>query len=296
MKQEAELIYAAKSLLGEGPYWDDTLEKLVWVDIEGCSINLLDPLRKENEEILVNKKIGCIVPREKGGAVVALENGIHFLNYKTRELVFIADPESHIPKNRFNDGKCDGAGRFWLGTMAKNQKDEDAYRAGSLYRMDEKLQVDRIIQQVTISNGIGWSPDYKEMYYVDTITRQLVTYKYDLKSGEISKPKITIVIPKEEGVPDGICVDAQGMIWIAHWGGAMVSRWNPKIGKCMEKYKIPTPHVTSCAFGGDNYDELFITTASVGLGEREKNSLYAGGIYRIELNHTKGLPTCCFKG
>ncbi|MCT4619830.1 MAG: SMP-30/gluconolactonase/LRE family protein [Marinisporobacter sp.] len=292
MKPKAELIYPAKSLLGEGPYWDEALKKLVWVDIEGCSINLLDPRKKENEKIDIHKRIGCIVPREKGGAVIALEDGLYFFDYQTKEVNFIDDPEKHILANRFNDGKCDSAGRLWVGTMAKNQQDEKAYGAGNLYRMDKNLQIKRMIKDVTISNGIGWSPNNKEMYYVDTITHQLVTYEYDLKNGEISNPKTTICISEEDGVPDGICVDAQGMIWIAHWGGAKVSRWNPKDGKCIEQYEIPTPLVTSCAFGGENYNELFITTASVGLEE----NIYAGGIYRIKLKYVNGLPVCSFKG
>ena len=176
------------------------------------------------------------MPRKQGGMVLATERGFHLLDLESETLTQLADPESHLPNNRFNDGKCDRAGRFWAGTMAQ---DESA-TTGSLYCLDVDGTI-RTLEDgcITISNGLGWSPDNKIMYYIDSPTKKVVAYDYDGESGMISHPRTVVTIPEGEGFPDGMAVDSDGMLWIAQWGGWQVSCWNPMTGEKMTSIPVP---------------------------------------------------------
>ncbi|KHE67686.1 SMP-30/gluconolactonase/LRE family protein, partial [Halobacillus sp. BBL2006] len=222
-----ELIVDSKSLLGEGPTWDREKELLYWVDILQKEIHRYDPAQHENTTIEIGQSPGAIAPRESGEVVLALENGFYFYNWMSDQLEPIDDPESHLPNNRFNDGKCDPAGRFWAGTMDQEENE----RTGTLYCMDADLSVREKVTGVGISNGIAWSPDHTKMYYIDTPTKQVYQYKYDKETGAISDPSSIISFEEEIGAPDGMTIDEEGMLWIAHFGGAKVSRWNPATGE-----------------------------------------------------------------
>jgi len=292
MKQ-SELILDTKAALGEAAIWDYEKNVLYWVDITGKEVHTYDPLTGTDRCISVGQMPGTIVPRSDGGLLVALTNGIHFLDDSTGELKFIVNPESHLEGNRYNDGKCDPAGRFWVGTVSLNC---DIPGAGSLYVLDNKLEVTKKLDGLTISNGIAWSPDHKYMYYIDTPTMEIWSFRYDLESGEIWDKKIAFSIPEKDGLPDGMTIDEEGMIWIALFGGWKVVRFNPTNGARLEEISLPVSNPTSCAFGGKNLDELYITTARLGLNRNDLISQpQAGGIF-VTKPGIKGIPCYKFSG
>ena len=167
---------------------------------------------------------------------------------------------------------------------------------GSLYCLDTDLTVRKVLDKVTVSNGLAWSPDNTKMYYIDTATRKVVSFDYDLSSGNIKNKREVISIPEDTGKPDGMTIDEDGMLWIAHWGGYRVSRWNPKTGQLLQKVSVPAAQTSSCVFGGQNRSELFITTARTGLDQEElKKYPYSGGLFRVKTG-VRGCPTYKFKG
>lgn len=287
---ELELVLDAKAKLGEGPSWDAEAGLLFWVDIEGFGLHAYDPLTGQDTVYDIGQHIGAVVPYEKERVIVALREGYHVYNLHTGELELIHDPEEGRKDNRFNDGKCDPAGRFWAGTMSLEGKDKQ----GALYCLEDG-EVSTIFTEVTISNGLGWSPDHKTMYYIDTPTGKVDRLDYDEKTGALSNCRTAVDFPEDVGFPDGMTVDAEGMIWIAHWGGSQVSRWNPNTGKMLSRIEIPAEQVTCCCFGGQDLDELYITTARNGLSEEQlKKNPHAGGLFRIKPG-VKGMPTFRYK-
>ncbi|PEY38335.1 hypothetical protein CN354_10825 [Bacillus cereus] len=198
MLGKLELVIDAKASLGEGPCWDEQKHLLYWVDILEKNLFIYNPITNTNREISFDQQIGCIAPDASGGVILAMELGFHSLNLETVELTLIHDPELHLPENRFNDGKCDPAGRFWAGTT-------DLYGingAGSLYCLDTDFNVKKKLKNVNTSNGLAWSPDHTYLYFIDTPTRKVVRFEYDLHTGKICNPIDVIFIPDGEGLPD----------------------------------------------------------------------------------------------
>nr|WP_239534261.1 SMP-30/gluconolactonase/LRE family protein [Thalassobacillus pellis] len=282
----------ARATLGEGPSWDEANRLLYWVDIEGKKVFVYNPAVNENKTIEMDQMVGAIVPRSGNEAVIAMEKGLQFMNTKTGELHPISDPESDIQENRFNDGKCDPEGRFWAGTMSFDAKEGN----GSLYCLETDQNITKKIGNVTISNGLAWSPDNRYMYYIDTPTRKVDRYEYDLETGDINNPVTVVEIPEGQGNPDGMTIDAEGNLWIAHWGGARISVWNPENGELQKIIPVPALNVTSCVFGGDELNELYITTASTGMTEEDLRKYpHAGGLFKLKTT-VKGSPTYSYKG
>jgi sugar lactone lactonase YvrE len=289
-----ELVIDAKATLGEGPCWDAKTERLYWVDILEKRVHLYDPLQQTNEIIQLDQYVGAVVVRQSGGLILALQHGFYSYQEESKAWTAIADPESERINNRFNDGKCDAAGRFWAGTMSMKEGIEK--NTGALYCLEKDLRVRKALSQISTSNGITWSPDNQKMYYIDSPTKQVVAYDYDLESGSLRNLSVVVSIPENGGFPDGMTIDAEGMLWIAQWDGYQVSRWNPHTGKLLETVTIPAARVTSCVFGGKALNELYITTARTGLDEAAlKQQPDAGGVFRVKTN-TTGLPTHLFGG
>ncbi|MDO8685081.1 MAG: SMP-30/gluconolactonase/LRE family protein [Clostridiales bacterium] len=296
MESKLELVVDLKADLAEGPCWDAQRQLLYWVDIMDNKVHVHDSKSGGNHFIDVGQNTGCIVLRRSGGAVLALQNGFYFLDLKTEKLTPVVDPESHLPGNRFNDGKCDCAGRLWAGTLLMDQSSRNAKNAGALYCLDIDLSVRAIVGDVTISNGITWSPDNKIMYFIDTPTMQIVAYDFDPGSGDVKNKRVVVTIPEGEGIPDGMTTDIEGMLWVAQWNGSNVSRWNPYTGKLMDKIILPVSGSTSCIFGGPDLDELYITTARAGIKEEDIiKQPHAGGIFKIKPG-VKGVETYKFGG
>jgi len=281
--EKLELILDARATLGEGPCWDSKKKVLYWVDVVEQKVHIFDPKTGKDESINVGQQVGAVVPRKSGGLILALRNGFYALDLVTKELTAIVDPEADLPGNRFNDGKCDAAGRFWAGTM----EDAEENVTGSLYRLDSDLSVTRVLDGVAISNGIAWEKDNQTMYFIDSPTKQVVAFDFDLETGRLDNKRTVVTIPDGEGIPDGMTIDSQGMLWVAQWGGYQVSRWNPNTGERIGAIKLPVGQVTSCVFGGEKLDELYITTASRGLDEDQlKEQPYAGGLFRVKTGVT----------
>lgn len=287
----AHLVLDQKATLGEGALWDHHNKVLYWVDIEKGRLYLYDPSKDKNREFDLGQRVGTVVPVNTGGVLVALQDGIYHFNPGTGEKQKMVHPENDIPGNRYNDGKCDPAGRFWVGSMGlKAQK-----HAAALYRIDPGFSWKKMIDKVTISNGIVWSIDQTQMYFIDTPTGKVMAYDYDNQTGNISNPRVAIEVPAQLGHPDGSTLDAEGKLWIAMFRGYAVTRWDPETGKLMERIEIPAPNVTSCAFGDTNLKTLYITTARAGMSEEQLQVYpHSGGLFKVKPG-VKGIKANYFK-
>jgi sugar lactone lactonase YvrE len=293
MSKNVELVLDIKAQLGEGPIWHAQAQLLYWVNIMGHELHIYNPATHQDRVINVGQYVGAVVPRQAGGVMLALHHGFASLDLETEQLTLINDPEADLPGNRFNDGKCDPVGRFWAGTMGM---EGDTTGKGSLYCMDTDLSVRKMVDNVTTSNGIVWSLDHKTMYYIDTRTKRVDAFDYDLASGDISNRRPAITFPEGVGSPDGSTLDAEGMLWVAHWGGARITRWNPTKGELLQTIEVPALQVTACAFGGPNLDQLYITTARHNLDEATLAKYpHAGGLFVVEPG-AQGIEAYEFKG
>jgi sugar lactone lactonase YvrE len=260
-RYELTVIPGYKALLGEGILWNHSQRQLYWVDIEGRKLIIQSPDSTDPEIITLSQKPGCVVCTTRDTLLLGMEDGVYHFNPAagdpgTMELVF---PNTNPGKTRCNDGACDPAGRFWVGTTDL----AFTHPEGTVYRLDQDLSVREIIQPVVISNGITWSPDNTRMYYIDTSTNKIAAYDYNNVDGSVRFDRYTISIPEDYGNPDGSAMDEEGMLWIALWAGHSITRWNPETGTLLEQIRVPALNVTSLAFGGDNLDTLFITTAAI---------------------------------
>lgn len=274
---EVRLVLDVKAELGEGSIWHPVEKKLLWVDIEGKALHIYDPVSGNDKTIPVGERIGTVVPVAKGGALVALQNGIHKLDIETGRLTLIVNP---LPDAglRFNDGKCDPSGRFWVGSNALDSRRKGA----SLYRLDSDGSVRAMLDSVSISNGIVWTADRKTMYYNDTPTMTVQAFDYDDATGAITGRRIAIRIPRGSGAPDGMTIDAEGKLWIALWGGNCVARFDPQTGELLRKIHVPAPNVSSCAFGGEDLATLYITTARAWVSpDKLKEFPLSGGLFAV---------------
>ncbi len=287
-----ELILDAKATLGEGAIWDARRGVLYWVDIEAGRLHQFDPANGSDRTFDLGQRLGTVVPRARGGVMLATQHGFAALDLVSGTLTFWADPEAHLPGNRFNDGKCDPRGRFWAGTISLDRQPG----AASLYCLEPDGTVRTMLRGVTNSNGIAWSLSQDTMYYIDTPTRQVTAFDYAPDTGEITHPRAVVTVPPELGKPDGMTIDAEGMLWIALWDGGCVSRWDPRTGRLLERLEVPARRVTSCAFGGEDLGDLYITTARVGLSEQElAEQPGAGGVFRVR-PAVRGVPAFEFLG
>lgn len=275
---EAELEYQIEALLGEGALWDNESNEFIWVDIDGKTVNRYDPVKKTNTSYSLSGRPGTVVTSSNGKSlVVAMEGGIYEIDKASGEIRLISTIES-LGTNRFNDGKCDPNGNLWVGSMNNPQ---DA-ATGKLYKVNENGDFEVMIDSVTISNGIVWTDDNSTMYYTDTPTSKIMAYDYDIKTSTISNERVAVnVNSKRDGKPDGMAIDSEGMLWVGMWDGSAVCRYNPRTGELIGKVPVPAHNVTSCAFGGKNLDELYITTSLYDMTEAEKKKYpMAGSVFK----------------
>lgn len=277
--QTATLAYKTKATLGEGAIWNYKTQELYWVDIEGKQLNIYNPKSRENRILETKSRIGTVVPFTEKEALVALEDGVYKIDLKTGKTTLFSDLKSELIGSRLNDGKCDPSGRFWIGSMHFNQTKGKA----NLYTITSENILQKKIDSVTISNGIVWTSDKKTMYYIDTPTSSIKAYDYNNETGEISNGKVAVQIPKSLGFPDGMTIDEKNMLWVGMWNGNAVIRFNPKTGKVISKIEVPAHNITSCAFGGENLDILYITSASIDMTADEiKKYPLAGSVFKIK--------------
>jgi sugar lactone lactonase YvrE len=274
---EVEHVLAVQNELGEGPIWDDRERRLRWVDIERSRLYAFEPLTGRWSYVSTPVPFTALGLRRAGGFVVAGRDGFALWHDESGTYEPLVDPEEHLPDSRFNDGAVDPAGRFWAGTM--DTKDPAAAES-SLYRLSGGT-CDRMLSSVTVANGIDWSPDGRTMYFTDTLRGAIDAFDFDPHTGDVTKRRPFARIDDAEGKPDGLCVDADGCVWSALWGGSRVIRLLPN-GERAGEYAVPATQVTSCAFGGAGLDELYITTARSGLGAEElAGQPLAGDLFRL---------------
>jgi sugar lactone lactonase YvrE len=277
---QVEPLFDARAELGEGPFWDVRTQTLHWLDVLKKRIYAGSDLLAQLDEF-----VGCAAPRRDGGFILALKNSLVDLRPDSAKPTLLA-PVSEPVHNRFNDGKCDPAGRFLAGSMDHNEVEA----SGALYSYNGKT-VTTLLTGIRISNGLTWSPDHKTFYYIDTPTRQVTAFDYDLATGQIAEPRAAVRIPDGMGWPDGMTSDTDGNLWIAMWGGAQVTKWDPRTGQLLEQISVPALQSSSCIFGGADLNELYITSARKGMSEADLQKYpLSGGLFKVVTKVT-GMPT-----
>jgi sugar lactone lactonase YvrE len=287
---KATLEYKIKAQLGEGAFWNYQSQELFWIDIEGKQLHIYDPTTKINRFFPTPSRIGTVVPQTDSTAVVALEDGIYLMNTQNGNSTLLSEVEKEMTFNRFNDGKCDPSGNLWVGSMHLKESEP----LGNVYKISANGTTAKMIDSVTISNGIVWTKDSKTLYYIDTPTGIIRAYDYDKGSATISNERTAVTIPIEVGFPDGMAIDEEDMLWVGLWNGNGVGRFNPKTGKMISKITVPAHNVTSCAFGGENLDKLYITTASVDMTKAERARYPLAGSLFVALPGVKGVKSNFF--
>jgi sugar lactone lactonase YvrE len=243
--------------VGESPSWDAQAGVLRFVDVHPGVVYRYDPADGSLTSCAVGQEVGAVIVREAGGIVVAARDGIGAVDEATGRLELIAPIELDRPGSRLNDAKCDPAGRLWAGSMAF----DFAPGAGSLYRVLPDHSVTRVVGEVTISNGLGWSPDGDRMYYIDTMAGGVDVFDFDLATGEVTDRRRLVSFEESDGIPDGLAVDAEGHVWVALFGGGCVRRYAPD-GRLDDRLELPVSQPTCVAFGGDDLGDLYVTTAA----------------------------------
>lgn len=288
---EGDVAFRCEDELGEAPVWDAQNETLLWVDIIERQIHAWEPGSGRHRELRADLSVGAVVPRAAGGAVAAVSQGFAYVDVDRAQIEQFADLGLADSSIRMNDAKCDRHGRFWAGTMSETL----AEGAGALYRLDPDGTLTLVVPEVTVSNGLDWSPDDRTMYFIDTLRYGIDAFDFDSGSGSISNRRRLVDIDEREGLADGLTVDADGCIWVALCFGGVVRRYTPD-GRLDRSVRLPVTMTTSCAFGGDGYRTLYITTGRSALGDEERRRQpLAGSVFRTEPGVT-GLPSTPFGG
>ncbi|MEH1942895.1 MAG: SMP-30/gluconolactonase/LRE family protein [Nostoc sp.] len=282
-------VLFARARLGEGPIWDSTQNVIYWVDIYNHRVHQFNPATGKDLFFDVGDVVGAIATAGADRLIIALRHHLAFLNTRTGVVTPILEIEGNLPDNRLNDGKCDPQGRFWFGSMCSLEKPQ-----ASLYRYDNDGSLHVMETGLTISNGLGWSPDQKTFYLTDTPQQKIYAYDFNSITGNITNRRIFVDLTHETFHPDGLTIDSEGHIWSAMWAGWCVIRFNPN-GEEILRIKLPVQVPSSCTFGGEDLQTLYITTASVGLSQAEiEKSFYSGDLFALQTDVT-GLPTYDFK-
>jgi sugar lactone lactonase YvrE len=277
-----EVLARLGGRLLEGPAWDATRARVLLVDIEGRRRHAVDWATGAVTTHEAKETETAWIPRAAGGTVVVCRRGVRLADDDgVGELALEVEEERR--SNRSNDAKCDPAGRLWLGTMP----DAEDEPVGSLYRVDADLSLTRVLEGTTISNGLGWSPDARWMYFVDSPTRRVDVFAYDIGVGEASDRSVFVETTDFPGVPDGLAVDAEGCVWVAMHDGVALLRFSPD-GRRVGTLDIPVPRPTSCCFAGPSLDRLVVTTAASDDGT-------GGDLFVCDVG-VAGMPTIAFAG
>jgi sugar lactone lactonase YvrE len=285
--ESLEVAVELEMELGEGAFWDTARGALVWVDILGGQIH---ELRGHDHRVYnVGTHVGVAAPRQRGGWALAVREGFAAFDPDTGAFEVLRRVE--VPGTRMNDGNVDARGRFFAGSMLYSEEDG----GGRLYRLDPDLSLSVVLDPVSVSNGVDWSPDGHAVYYVDSNTRTVARFDFDADSGEWSNGSTFARLGDGEGFPDGLTVDLEGGVWLAVWDGAQIRRYLPD-GRLDRVIEVPAPRVTSCGFGGSDLATLYITTARVGLtpDQLERFPL-SGSVFAIDAG-ARGRPRHPFAG
>lgn len=272
--------------LGEAPIWHPGENRLYWVDILQPAVYRFDPKTGRNETCALGKLVSAVLPVAGGGVMVATQDGIEALDFETGALTFFADPESEVVENRLNDAKVGPGGAIWVGSMRL-----DASKAtGGLFRVTPDGKTERKESGITVSNGLGWSPNNRTFYFVDTIPGIIYAYDSEPGSGRLSNRRVFAQVPQDEGRPDGLTVDQDGGVWCAIWDGWCIHRYTPD-GKLERVIELPVPRPTSASFGGPDDATLYITSARTRLpASTLAEAPLSGGIFAFTPGETGMSP------
>jgi len=270
-----ELIFDGHHDLAEGPVWRDG--HLWWVNITAGMFHRLNPITGVHEQRHIGGNSGCAAPAEEGRWLVAHDRELQWLDWASGTLTPFCAVETKLPLNRFNDGKCDAKGRLWIGTMNR----EAASQAGALYVIEAGHNPRRVLDKLTIANGMAWSLDNRAFYFSDSATHRVDMFDFEAETGTISNRRALATFTSKD-FPDGMTLDAEGNLWVALWGAGAVVCLDGKNGRQLQRICVPVSQPSSCTFGGAKWDELFITTARSGLSPAAlEGEPHAGGIFCV---------------
>jgi len=288
---EWQVVLEAADLIGEGPVWDGPRGSLLWTDIAGRRIHRHDPATNRSWARTLEQMAGAVLPRASGGLALCLQDGIYLTDSDVGPLRLLAAIEPDDEGTRLNDVKTDRMGRLWGGTMAIDARPD----AGAFYRITSAGEVTTIASPTSISNGIEWSPDASLMYYIDTATRRMDVFDFDLADGTAVNRRTFIEFDESFGFSDGMTIDAEGGLWVAFYDGWAVRRFSPS-GALERTIDLPAARITSCAFGGPDLRHLYVTSARDGLSAAQlAEQPYAGALFVLEPD-LSGLPITPFAG
>ncbi len=286
-------VWPARALLGEGTWWSQRLQALYWVDILGRQLYRWHPATREHRSWRMAEEVSAVVERAAlPGLLVTLRTGFAYFDPDTGALQRLHNPEPERTGNRFNDGKCDAQGRYWGGTM------DEACRAptGALYRFNPSGLCTRVADGYAVSNGPTWSRDGTLMFFNDTVAARTLVFDFDRIDGLPTNSRVWKQWERADGLPDGMTTDADGRLWIAHWGAGCVTCHDPDSAAELARVRLPARYVTDCAFGGPELCTLFISTAKGDLSvEKLAKEPLAGGLFALQVG-SPGLPAALFAG
>ena len=285
LRASPELVLDLHCDIGESPIWDADTSTLTFIDQTPGRVFRFDPGSGALSSFEVGHEIGAAIPRVDGGFVLTSDNGLLAVRKDGSPASLLVAIDAENSDTRLNDAKCDHVGRLWTGTFSRSF----ARNASALYRIDKDLCLTTAVREVSISNGIAWSPDGSRMYYADTATRGVDAFDYNMETGNLSNRRRFADIDRADGIPDGMTIDSEGHLWVALYLGGAIRRYAAD-GTWVGTIRLPVVGVTSCAFGGPHLQDLYITTAAHIAGRRERpRSPVDGALFRVRLQ-TAGLP------
>lgn len=289
MSESIQPVLAARARLGECPLWDVDRAQLFWVDVYNHRVHQFDPMTSQDRYFETGDVVSAIAIAGKDRLLMALSDRLAFLNLETGEIIPLHQTQFPYPNTRFNDGKCDSKGRFWIGSISEAPGQAELYR----YDFDGSLQI--METGLTISNGLGWSPDESTFYLTDSAQHKIYAYDFEVETGAIRDRRVLIDLSHEAVEPDGLAIDHAGNLWTALWDGWCVACFNSS-GQELQRIKLPVQRPTSVAFGGAQLTDLYITSASVGLSQKEIQQGFNAGDLFCFLAPSPGMPTHSFLG
>jgi sugar lactone lactonase YvrE len=288
---DVKCVWEEPAILGEGPLWVAQETAVYWLDIVSNKAHRYGVLDDSRYTWTYATTLTSLAVRRLGGLVGTVRDGYAFIDLEADNFAPIVMPEAGLPENRFNDGKVDNAGRYWAGSMDDGEKLE----TGKLYRLDGDLSVHEMDHNYIITNGPAFSADGKTLYHTDSAKRTIFAFDLD-EFGTIGNKRVFVkLVATADGYPDGMTVDSENCLWLAHFGGSRITRYSAN-GDILQVISMPVPNITSCTFGGPDLDTLYITTARHLLSEADlRNYPLSGSLFSCKPGVT-GLPTPSFNG
>jgi sugar lactone lactonase YvrE len=285
-------VVRSRDVLGESVIWCPRSRKIWWLDILKPCLQSFDPASGTHQVYpLPGGNCGCVALRASGGFVLAMDNGLHAFDPASGRLEFLFHPEPEPPTNRYNDGRCDRRGRFWLGTMDCDIRGP----TGSFYRLGADGSVHKLLDGISVPNSTAFSPDDRTLYFADTPRHAIWAFDLDIAAGTISNRRVFADLTARKGLPDGSCVDAQGFLWNAEFAGARLTRYAPD-GRVERTIELPVKSPTCCCFGGEKLDTLYVVSSTHRhTAEQRTSEPFSGGLLAVDVG-IRGLPEAMYGG